>query len=250
MPVYHQIQSRTQLADYCFRKLGKPVINIEVSPDQADDRIQEAFQTYAEKHYDATEETWVAYQITQEDIDNNYITVPEDIVSIVDIQPFSNLFGDSGDMFSYRYQIAREALSPWQAFDMTSYYMKVTNYYTTMDMITPEPGYDFTRHMNKLKLADNMQDFEVGEYIGIRVYRLINPDDYVSVYNDKWLKEYATALIMKQWGQNLSKFTNVQMLGGDTINGEQIYQNALNEIERLEEELETTYQEPPMFFVG
>lgn len=237
--------TRAEFKEYCLRRLGKPVININVADEQVEDRIDEALETYQEKHYDATEEEWMTYTVTQSDIDNGYITVPADILSVVDILPSSAL-GDLGsmDMFSYQYQILAGELNNWQPFDQLDYFMKMTNLSSVNDLLNADPRFRFVRHESKIKLYKTVT---VDTTIIMRVFRTV---DVNSVWNDKWLKSYTTALIKRQWGENTGKFSEVQLLGGVTINGERLYEAALAEIEKLEETLEETYQEPTGFIFG
>lgn len=241
------VTNRTEFIDYCLRRLGQPVININVAPEQVQDRIDEALEVYQEKHYDATEEQWIVYTLTQEDIDNKYITVPSDILSVIDILPTGLIFGgrDSGDMFNYQYQVMINQLSPWQPFDRLDYFMKMTDLEETRQMLDADPRFKFVRHEQKVRIYKDTLD--VGYPIVMRVFRLVDPN---FVWNDLWLKAYATALIKRQWGENTSKFQNIQLLGGVTINGEKLYTDALQEIEKLEERLETTYMEPVGFIMG
>ena len=242
-------RSRYELIEYCLRRLGKPVINIEVANEQLEDRLDEALEVFTEKHYDATEQDWVAYSVTQEDIDNGYITIPEDILVITELLPF-NQIASSNDMFSYKYQININELSPWQPFDQIDYFMKMTNLEQIKELTSTVPRFEFVRHGNKLKVFGDALNHGVGYTLGVQVYRAIDPDAYPKIYNDKWLKAYATALIKRQWGENTKKFGGVQLLGGVTINGEQIFQEALQDIERLETELQETYMEPIPFIMG
>jgi len=239
--------NRTEFAEYCLRKLGKPVIRINVAPEQIEDRIDEALETWQEKHFDATEEQWVHYTITQEDIDNGYIEVPDDILSVVDILPTGLITGgrSSSDMFNYQYQIMINQLSPWQPFDRLDYFMKMTDIEETRQMIDVDPRFKFVRHQNKIKLYHS--PVYEGYNLVMRVFRLIDEED---IWNDKWLKEYATALIKRQWAENTSKFQNIQLLGGVTIDGQRLMQESLQEIEQLEQTLQETYQEPVGFFMG
>jgi len=239
--------NRQQLIDYCLRKLGSPVINIEVADEQLDDRVDEAIEVYQEKHYDATEFKWVSYVLTENDINNGYITLPEHVHTVTEVAKTSGLFNNSG-LFSYQYQIALNTLSPWQPFDSTDYFMKMTDYYNTVSLTDPDTRFVFSKHGRKLIIYEN--DLQAGLHIGIKIFQLIDPEEVADVYNDKWLKQYLVALIKRQWGENLKKFDNVQMLGSVELNGQQIFDEALAEIERLEEELEQVYSDPTDFFIG
>lgn len=232
--------------EYCLRRLGKPVININVAPEQVEDRVNEALEVYREKHFDATEEMWTTYPLTQTDIDTGYISIPDDILIVTEILPGSLFSGSGGEgMFSFKYQMIANQLSPWQPFDSLDYFMKMTDLESTRQMLEADPRFKYVRHENKVKLYK--KDLFVGYPVVMKVFKLVNAE---YVYNDKWLKAYSTALIKRQWGENTSKFQNIQLLGGITINGEKLYADAIQEIERLEEQLDSTYEEPVSFFMG
>lgn len=238
--------TRQEFAEYCLRKLGKPVINIEVADEQVDDRIDEALETYVEKHYDATEDKWVFYELTQTDIDQGYIEVPDNFLSVTEVYPAASVIGASGSggMFSYQYQIITSELNPWQRFDSIDYFMKLNSIQEISDLIEVQPRFRHIRHKNQLKIY---HDYRVGCQLLLRVYEIIDPE---AVWNDKWLKAYATALIKLQWGNNVSKFSEIQLLGGVTINGEQLKQEAQQEIELLLTQLNEEYMEPTGFLFG
>lgn len=242
------VVSRVELKEYCLRKLGKPVITINVDDTQVEDRVDEALETFQEKHYDATERDWVFYELTQIDLDNGYITIPDDILVIIDILPFNE--AASGDMFSYQYQVALSTLSPWSKFDQVDYFMNMTNYESIVAMTSVTPTFEFSKHGRKLKVFDNLSKFGVGYRLCVHVQKLIDPEESVNVYNDKWLKEYTCSLIKRQWGENLKKMSGITLLGGVELNGQQIYDEAVQEIEQLEETLNDTYMLPINFDVG
>jgi hypothetical protein len=243
------VTSREELKQYCLRRLGQPVIDINVDDTQLEDRIDEALEVYQEKHYDATERDWVYYEITQTDIDNGYVSIPDDILVVISILPFNEIIAQ-GNMFSYQYQIALSELSPWRPFNQLDYFMKVTNYESIANMTSVTPTMDFSRHGRKLKIFAELGNLGVGYKLGVQVQRIIDPETVTAVYNDKWLKQYVTALMQKQWGMNMKKFSGVQMLGGVELNGQQLFDEAVQEIERLEEQLETTYMLPVDMLIG
>lgn len=238
--------NKQQFGEWCLRKLGAPVINIEVASEQLDDRIDEALDVYTEKHFDATIEEWVAYTVTQQDVDNGYIQLPSDILAVIELLPTAELFAHAG-MFSFQYQVAMQQLSPWQSFSNLDYFMTMTSFQETLDMTSVTPTFKFQRHGNKLKI--NYQ-FVEGYQLAVKIQRILDPELYTEVWNDKWLKQYATALIKRQWGENLSKHGGVSLLGGVTLNGEAIYQQAESDIEKLLEELQSTYMEPTDMIFG
>lgn len=239
--------NRSELKEYCLRNLGKPVININVDDSQLEDRIDEALEVFNEAHYDGTELDWVSYVMTQQDVDNGYISLPENILSVIQIMPTDALFAQT-DMFSFQYQVALSQLSPFQPFNQVDYFLTVTDYQSVRDLTSPEIRFEYIRHDNRLKIFD--KDMYAGKHLGLKLYRILDPDVFTGIWNDKWLKQYTTALFKRQWGANTKKFGSVSLLGGVTINGVELFTEALEEIQQLETELEDKYSEPTDFIFG
>lgn len=243
--------TRAELAEYSLSQLGKPVISINVAPQQIENRIEEALQFFQEYHYDGVVETYLRHQITEDDINNEFVTIPEDVLTIEKIVDSgrSNTFG--GVMFDPEYQFFfQQGGTMLHGGGLVDYELFKQNI-SLMDMIfrggsTP---ITFSRHQNRLLLDVNWQDrIAVGKWIVLKVQRLINPEEHGEIYNDRFLKRYTTALIKLQWGSNLMKFEGVQMAGGVTLNGRQIFDDAKEEITRLEEEMEN--MQGSSIFVG
>lgn len=247
------ISSREEFANYCLHKLGHPVIKINVAPEQIDDRIDEAIALWHEKHYDATEKVWIGYKLTADDILNGYITLPRDIHNVDKILPLNTIYNSTrsaNDPFNYQYQLIVSNLSPFQQLDMIGYYLTDTGMGEIDDMLNTTERFEFTKHRRKLKIYRGMECMQEGDIVCIHAYKKIDPDEDEDAWNDKWLKSYATALIKQQFGQNMKKHGEIQLLGGVTVNGQQIFDEATAEIEKLEEELQETWMEPTQFFVG
>lgn len=242
------VKSRQELTEYCLRALGAPVININVDETQLDDRISEALELYQEYHFDATYEQWVTHVVIQEDVDQNYLTLPEEYVTVFEVLPVSKQY--TRNMFDYRYQVRVNELSSWKPFDQVDYFMRMTNYNSVLDMLEAQPSVEFVRKANRLYMTSEVSRMEVGQVVAIKVQTLLDPEEVTKIYNDRWLKRYTTALFKLQWGINTKKFSGVTLLGGVEINGQQMYDEARQEMERLEEELKTTYQEPIGFLFG
>lgn len=242
------VTNRTELIQYCLRKLGEPVISVNVAAVQIEDRVDEALAVYQEKHYDATVSDWVYYEITQEDIDSGYITIPDDILVVIDLLPMS-AFGSQGGMFSFQYQIAQSSLNQWRPFDQIDYFMKMADFESILNMTSVTPRIEFSRHERKLKVYSSLEGMGVGYKLGAHVQRIIDPYNS-TVFDDKWLKEYTSALIKRQWGENLKKMSGVTLLGGIELNGQTLFDEAIQDIERLEDTLESTYSTPVDFFMG
>lgn len=242
---------RATFKEYCLESLGKPVITINVADQQVENRVDDAIQKFQEAHYDAVEEEWLIYNLTQVDIDNGFITIPDDILTVIKTINLGELGGTgSDDLFSYNYQVAYQNLSPFQSLDMINYHMTMTNIQMVYDMVNAAPRINHTRYLNKVELHRDITDAVVGTPIALNVYKTIDPGEHGKVYNDIWLKKYATALIKLQWGNNMKKHSEVQLLGGVTVNGQQIYDEAREEIQTLEEQLDRRYSLPIDFTIG
>jgi hypothetical protein len=245
--------SRQSLIDYCLRSLGDPVIEINVDPDQLEDRVDEALQHWQEYHDDATVRTYLKHQITSTDVANEYITLPTNILYL------SHLFPIKGgsitkDFFDIKYQLHLNDIANLQTYmgDL-AYYEQMQQYLALIDMkLNGTPQVEFSRKQNRLYIFGdfNDNDIEEGDYVVAEVYQIIDPDTTSSIWNDKWLKEYTTALIKRQWGANLIKFEGMQLPGGVTLNGRQLFEDGMAEIERLREEIRLSGEMPINFYVG
>lgn len=242
--------SRQGLIDYCLRKLGHPVIEINVDDDQLEDRIDEALGFYREFHYDAVELVYLKHQITQTDIDNQYLSISDAVTGVTKIFPFSNRTTGI-NIFDIRYQILINDLYSLMSTDLI-YYSQVRQHLELINMmLIGQKPIRFNRHMNRLFIdMDWEEDVDVGDFIVIECYRILDPDTYTDVYNDRILKKYAAALIKRQWGANLKKFSGVQLPGGVQLNGQVIFDEAMQEIKEIEEETRNTYELPVDMFVG
>lgn len=242
------IQTKNDLSEYCLRKLGKPVIQINVDATQVDDRIEEALQVYRERHYDATQETWVIYELTQTDVDNGYITLSDDIAVVEELLPESVL-QYSSDFMTYGYQVTVNQFTAFKQFDAINYHMTMQNLATLAEALPQQNRVIHTKHMNRLAFR-SPSVLVAGEKMFMKVWKDIDPETHQKVYNDKWLKAYTTALIKLQWGNNMKKHSGIQLLGGVTVNGQDIYNEAVEEIQQLEEQLELDYQLPNDIFMA
>ena len=248
------VTSRATLIDYCRRKLGEPVIEINVDEDQVEDRIDEAIEYYQEYHSDATLKTYLKHQITAADVSNEYITISSDIIHVAKLFPLTSTFANSRNFFDIKYQMMLNDMQNLASFigDLY-YYEQMQQYLSLLEMkLNGLPQVNFSRRQNRLYIYGDFanEDIKEGDYVLAEVYQIVDPETFTSVYNDKWLKEYATALIKQQWGQNLIKFEGMQMPGGVTLNGRQIYDDATNEIEKLRETIRMEHELPPDFYVG
>ena len=266
--------TKATLKSYCLRALGHGVIDINVSDDQVDDRLDEALQYFAEYHYDGVERMLLKHQITSADITRGtsdasttatdvvdssvtatwkegkgYIPIPSAVLSVVQVFPFSDT--STSNMFDLRYQLRLNDLYDFSATEIMHYEMTLQHLDFLEHVLVGEIPIRFNQHQQRLYLdMDWNNDVTADEYIVIECYRKLDPTTYTDVYNDMYLKRYATSLIKRQWGANLSKFGGVAMLGGVTMNGETIYTQAIEEITRLEEQIQLAFELPPMHMIG
>ena len=246
--------SRATLIEYCKRRLGDPVIEINVDEDQLEDRVDEALQYYREFHSDATVRTYLKHQVTAQDVTNEYITLANNIVFVSKMFPLQSSFQSSRNFFDIKYQMMLNDIADLMNFagDL-AYYEQMQQYLSLLDMkLNGQPQVQFSRKQNRLYIFGDFQDDDInaGDYIVAEVYTEINDSDHTSIFNDMFLKEYTTALIKQQWGQNLIKFEGMQLPGGVILNGRQIYDDATGEIETLRQKVRDEHEFPPDFFVG
>ena len=266
--------SRSTFKDYCLRALGFGVIDINVSDDQVDDGIDEALQYFAQYHYDGVEKMYLKYQITQDDIDRaasndtttatdtvdsnitatfkegkNFIPMPSSVVSVIQIFPFDDQ--TTNNMFDIRYQLRLNDLYDFSSTSIIHYQMTMQQLDFLSHILVGEKPVRFNQHQNRLYIdMDFGNDIDVGEFLIIECYRKIDPATYTDIFDDIYLKRYATALIKRQWGANLSKFKGVQLLGGVEMDGEGIYSQAQEELQKLEEEIQLAFETPIDYMVG
>jgi len=244
--------SRQTFIDYCLRSLGAPVIEINVDEDQLDDRVDEALQFYQYYHDDAIEKVYLKHEITQTDIDNGYITTNDLITDVVRILPLRDAVS-STDMFDIRYQMHLNDIYSLGFLGSLTDYVMGQQWLALLDLVidSDDKHVNFEKHKNRLEIfMDWSEEVEVGDNLIVECYRIIDPDTFTDVYNDYFLKRYCTALIKKQWGQNLIKFEGMVMPGGVTFNGRQLYDDAVQELEQLVEEARLNWEKPIDFMTG
>ena len=246
--------SRATLIEYCKRRLGDPVIEVNVDEDQLEDRVDEALQYYQEFHSDATLRTYLKHQVTATDVSNEYIPISSNIIFVSKLFPVSSSFSSSVNFFDIKYQMRLNDLADLQRYagDL-AYYEQMQQYLSLLDMkLNGHPQVQFSRRENRLYIFGDFgdKDIQEGEFIIAEVYQIVDPTTNTSIFNDMWVKEYTTALIKQQWGANLIKFEGMQLPGGVMLNGRQIYDDATGDIERLRETIRMEHEFPPDFFIG
>lgn len=243
--------SRQGLVDYCLRRLGEPVIQVNIDEDQIEDRVDEALQFFQEYHSDAIIRTYVKHQVTSTDVSNEYITLNDQYTFVKRVLPFTEE-NSSINMFDARYQIHLNDIFDMGHLGNLSNYYQIQSYMGTLDMLlNGGEQIRFNRHMNRLYIdTDWGSDVKAGDYVIVEAMAIVDPDTYTDVYNDMWLKRYTTSLLKRQWGLNMSKFEGMQLPGGIILNGRQMYDDALTEIEDLEQEIRLNHEMPVDFMVG
>lgn len=246
-----KVTSRTALKNYCLTRLGYPVIEINISDEQIEDRISDAFQYYTEYHYDAVEQVYLKHVVTAEDIENRYLEIDDGIISIVRIFPLSSTWTKSY-MWDIRYQLRLHELWDFTSINMSNYVITMQHLRGLELLFTGEVPIRYQRHSNRLylDLAWGTSELPEGSVVVAEGYKMIDPELFTDVYDDRWLKRYSTALLKRQWGENLRKFQGISLPGGITLNGDNIYEDAVREINQLETEMQDKYEIPPQFFMG
>lgn len=241
--------SRAEFTEFCLRKLGKPVIEINVDEDQVGDRIDEALRYYWDYHFDGSEKTYYKKIIDQTDIDNKYITMPENIIGVVNIFDLGSALG-LNNLFNIRYQIALNDLYTLTSVSMVPYYMAMNHVQFLEQMLVGKQPLRYNRHTDKLYIDMSWDQIAVGNYLIVEAYEVVDPATYTDAWGDRWLGRYAACLIKQQWGQNMKKFRGMKLPGGIEFNGQQIYDEATAEREQLEKEMIYSYSLPATDMIG
>ena len=244
--------TRQQLKDYSLRRLGYPVIDINVSDAQVEDAVDDALQFFAEYHFDGVETCYLKHQVTQTDIDNEYLSMDDIDSNVISVTKMFQFDVNTVNMFDVSYQLAlNDFFGTFTTGSMVNYTISKQHLQMLEDLLYPEKNVRFSKVTNKLYGDFNWsEDLNVGDYLLIEAYRLLDPETYTEIYNDRLLKQYVTQLIKRQWGANLSKFGGVQLPGGVEFNGQRILEEAMQSIEKIEEEVQDKYELPPDFSVG
>ena len=279
-----QPSNRSELINYCKRQLGAPVLEINVADEQLDDLVDDALQFFHERHFDGVIQTYLKYKITQDDIDrgrargdndkvgivtttettsivgtattftyeenSNYLQIPPSVIGVNKIYHFDGANTATNNMFSLKYQMFLNDIYYWGSMEILTYAMTRRYLEDLQFLLTTEKQIRFNQRQDRLYLDIDWGNVRVGEYMVIDCYRLLDPNTYAGVWNDSFLKRYLTALIKRQWGQNLIKFQGVKLPGGVELNGRQIYDDAEKELENIREVMSNTYELPPMDMIG
>jgi hypothetical protein len=254
------ISNREEFKQYCLRRLGFPVIELNLDDDQIDDRIDDALQYWQDYHFDGTQKVYYIKKIRQEEVTQKYLDLTDardtsnnhmDIIGVTRIFPVQDSQA-TVSMFDLRYQLRLNELYDFTSASYINYTLTMQHLRSLELLFSGEVPIRFQRHMQRLYIdwAWGAQEAPVGTVVIAECYANIDPSIYEKVWNDRWLKEYATALIKRTWGNNLKKFSGIQLPGGVTLNGDKIYEEAVGEIEKLESEMQTEYGAPLEFLMN
>ena len=278
-----QPSSRTDFKTYCLRKLGAPVLEVNLASEQCEDLIDDALQMFQERTFDGAAQTYLKYKVTQADIDrgkgpgstdvvgittttatstvgitstfsyeenNNFLQIPPEVLGVTKIFHFDGSNTITNNMFSVKYQLFLNDVYFWGSTELLSYAMTKTYLEDINFLLTTEKQIRFNKRQDRLYLDLDWDSLTVDDWLIIDCYRLIDPSDFGRVWNSQFLKEYATALMKRQWGQNLLKFNGVKLPGGIELNGRQIYDDGQKDIDTIMEKMSNTYELPPLDMVG
>tara|TARA_B100000427_G_scaffold301851_1_gene285326 strand:+ start:81 stop:938 length:858 start_codon:yes stop_codon:yes gene_type:complete len=280
--------SKTELKQYCLRQLGAPVLEINVADEQIDDLMDDALQYFQERHFDGVERMYLKHQLTQDEVDrgqasneadstntvgivttsatstsisgygttvtnwyenSNFLQVPDAVIGIEKVFKFDSSTISTG-MFSIKYQLFLNDLYQFSSLDLLQYAMTKTYLEDIDRLLTTDKQIRFNQRQDRLYLDIDWSAEDKDNWLVIECFRIVDPDSFTGIYNDSFLKRYLTALIKRQWGQNLIKFTGVKLPGGIELNGRQIYDDAQVELDKIQEMMSNTYEIPPFDMIG
>ena len=277
-----QPSSRDGLIDNAKRQLGFPVLEINVADEQFSDLLDDAVQVYQERHYDGIVRMYLKYKITQDDVDRgrakgggtslgittttttstvglsttfdleenqNYIQMPPSVIGVNQIFKIRSDTVYDG-LFNIRYQLFLNDLYAFGSIDLLQYSMVQTYLEDITFLLNPDMRYRFNIRQDRLYIDGDFNVINAGDFFVIDCFRILDPNDFTRVYNDPFLKRYFTALCKKQWGQNLIKFQGVQLPGGIQLNGRQIYDDGVKELDELRAKMSSDYEMPPLDMIG
>ena len=278
--------SRSEFKQYCLRQLGAPVLEINLADEQCEDILNDSIQYFQERHFDGVERTYLKYKLTEDDIkrgeaskkggkdstgivtttasatiagvattfdwyeNSNYIQVPPSVIGVFKVFHFDGSNTITNNMFSVKYQLFLNDIYYWGSTEILSYAMVKTFLEDIQFALTTEKQIRFNKREDRLYLDIDWGSVTKGDFFVMECFRMLDPNDYTRVWNDSFLKPYVTALMKRQWGQNLLKFQGVKLPGGIELNGRQIYDDGEKDLERIREMMSNTYELPPLDMIG
>jgi hypothetical protein len=245
-----KIASREQFKEYILRRLGSPVIDINVDDEQIEDRIDDALLKYRDYHFDGMQHVYYPYQLTQTDITNQYVTLPEDFVGVTRIFDINDSYG-AMNLFNVRYQLHLNELFNISSVSVTPYVVAMRHIEFLEEVFVGKKPIRYNRNTDKLYIDMNWGDDTVaGQFIMIDGYREVNPEENPDVWDEPWLRQYATQLVKRQWGEHLKLYEGMNLPGGITFNGQKIWDEANEEIQKLEDQVINDYSLPVTDMIG
>ena len=282
-----QPNTRQGLIDYGKRQLGFPVLEINIADEQYDDLIDDALQTFHDRHMDGVEKMYLKHKIDEQFVNTvratdhdggetsvgittttattsitgvgttvhsfvetqNFIQIPDAVIGIEKVWKVDSR-AIASNMFNLTYQLFLNEIYYFSSMELLSY-TQTKRYLEDIDFILhPDKQIRFNRRQNRLYIDSDYSSMKEDDYLIIECYRTIDPNDFTKVYNDPFLKKYFTALLKKQWGSNMMKFRGVKMPGGVELNGREIYDEGVKELDVLDEKMSSTYELPVMDMIG
>jgi hypothetical protein len=274
--------TRQGLIDYCLRQLGAPVLEINVADEQIDDLVDDTIQYFNERHYDGVEKMYLKYKLTEDDINrgkakntdgvgivtttatstivgtattfsfyenSNYIQVPDSVIGIEKVFKFDTS-SISGGMFSIKYQLFLNDLYFFNSVDLLQYQM-TKRYLEDIDfLLTTDKQVRFNQRQNRLYLDIDWGAETKDNYLVIECYRALDPANFSKIYNDTFVKKYLTALIKRQWGINMMKYSGTRLPGGIELNGRQYFEDGQRELDDIKQRMSSEYEIPPFDLIG
>lgn len=252
-----KLRSFNDLKQYVLEELGAPVIKVEVADSQLESRLHDAIEFFMERHYDGSEAVTFTSVISEQDAENQYIVTPTNLTAVTDVQIAHGSVSEAGVsipgfglvMPDITYEVETSLINAFRGSGaMSSYYIKRGHLNGMKDLLVPHAAFEYTPATHGLYLRG--RKIVEGEVLFINGYISVDPENYVDLYNERFIKKYATALVKKQWGNNLKKYDGVQLAGGIRMNGQKIYEEAVEEIDKLEQDFEERYEFPAFMLVG
>lgn len=242
-------QTRNDFKNWCLRKIGMPVISLNLDDDQIEDRIDEALNFFWDYHFEGAEKVYYKYQYTAQDLTNQYITLPPNIIGTVNIFPVGTSLS-TNNLFNIRYQITLNDLYDLTSTTMVPYYMAMQHIQFLEQLLVGQQPIRFSRYTNQLHIDMSWDNVNVGDFLIVEAYQVVDPTVYAGVWSDRWLQRYATTLIKLQWAENIGKYQDIKLPAGNVLNGAKIYADADREKDKLEEEMINTWSLPVADLIG
>jgi hypothetical protein len=244
------ITTRKKFKEYILRRLGSPVIDINVDDEQIEDRIDDALLKFRDYHFDGMQHVYYPHKLTQTDIDNEYITLPDDFVGVTRIFDINDSYG-AMNLFNIRYQLHLNELFNISSVSVTPYVVAMRHIEFLEEVFVGKKPIRYNRNTDRLYIDMNWKDDTIaGQYVMIDGYRDVNPEENPDVWDDPWLRQYATQLVKRQWGEHLKLYEGMNLPGGITFNGQKIWDEAQEEIQKLEDQVINDYSLPVTDMIG